>query len=659
MKKFILIILSVLTVNFISSQTVYQLKSNHFNNIKNFSGNSAPTFIDLDGDGLLDLIAGRGDGKLDYYEQSSPNSEEFILVTENFNNINVTGESKPIFTDLDGDGLLDLIIGEVNPNLSHYEQISPCSEEFILITENFSDIFIMNNSAPVFTDLNGDRLLDLIIGKRNGKLEHYEQNAENPAEFTLVTENFNNIYEQFKSSPTFTDLDNDGLLDLITGEYNGSLSHYEQSSPNSEEFILVNENFSNIHVGHESSPTFTDLDGDGLLDLIVGEKDGNFNHFEQNEENSAEFNLVNENFDNLYKGNNFAPTFTDLDSDGLFDLIIGKKNGKLEHYEQNGENSTEFNFVTDNFGDIDVGYYSYPAFTDLDNDGLSDLITGEYNGSLSHYEQISPNSEEFILVNENFSNIHVGHESSPNFTDLDGDGLLDLIVGDEYGKLNHYEQNTENSTEFTQVTNNFNNIDLEWTSAPAFTDLDNDGLLDLIIGKNAGNLHHYEQNEENSAEFDSVTENFNDIHNLVSPKPTFIDLDGNGLLDLIIGDRYGNLRHYEAVNFTDIEEYDLNQAPVPFTSYLRNSYPNPFLISDKRNCAVSIEFGVKENEEADIAVYNMKGQLVKEFKGYKPGNHTVRWNLKDKHGKKVKAGIYFYSLRTNKTNTTHKMLIIK
>lgn len=250
-------------------------------------------------------------------------------------NIQQGYDSTPIFTDLDKDGLLDLLIGEYIGLITHFEQNAINSTEFTRVPGYFSGIDVDNYSAPTITDLDGDGLLDLLVGEIFGKLYHYEQNSANSSSFTLISNNFNGIDVGFDSTPTFTDLDGDGLLDLIVGEYDGYINYYEQNSANSTVFSLVTQNFNSIDVGIDSTPTFTDLDGDGLLDFIVGEKDGNINHYEQSSTNSLTFTLINDNFDNIKSpSGHSAPTFTDLDGDGLLDLLIGEDTRyALYHYE--------------------------------------------------------------------------------------------------------------------------------------------------------------------------------------------------------------------------------------------------------------------------------------------------------------------------------------
>ena len=78
-----------------------------------------------------------------------------------------------------------------------------------------------------------------------------------------------------------------------------------------------------------------------------------------------------------------------------------------------------------------------------------------------------------------FDGINVGKEAAPTFADLDDDCDLDLVVGNEYGKL-FYFVNTWTPAgpkfeERTGTANPFVDIDVEEWSMPTFGDLDADG----------------------------------------------------------------------------------------------------------------------------------------------------------------------------------------
>ncbi|NOR46237.1 MAG: hypothetical protein GQ534_11680, partial [Candidatus Delongbacteria bacterium] len=232
------------------------------------------------------------------------------------------------------------------------------------------------------------------------------------------------------------------------------------SNPGS--FTLVTGNFNGIDVGQYSSPTIADIDGNGLFDMLVGEGNGNgnINHYEQNAINNTEFTLVTESFNGINVGNISEPIIIDIDGDRLLDMLVGEWDGNINHYEQNSLNSTSFTLVTTSFNSIDVGYSSAPTFTDLDGDGLLDMLVGEYDGNINHYEQNSLNSTSFTLVTANFNSIDVGRSSKPTFADLDGNGLLDMLIGEDGGNINHYKQDAENSLSFSLITENFNGINL-------------------------------------------------------------------------------------------------------------------------------------------------------------------------------------------------------
>ena len=89
---------------------------------------------------------------------------------------------------------------------------------------------------------------------------------------------FNGIDVVYDAKPTFADIDGDGDLDMVVGNINGTLWYFRNESVGSTiSFIRktgVDNPFDGIDFGISSAPEFSDIDGDGDLDLVVGVKDG-------------------------------------------------------------------------------------------------------------------------------------------------------------------------------------------------------------------------------------------------------------------------------------------------------------------------------------------------------------------------------------------------
>ncbi|MCK4654582.1 MAG: T9SS type A sorting domain-containing protein [Candidatus Cloacimonetes bacterium] len=88
---------------------------------------------------------------------------------------------------------------------------------------------------------------------------------------------------------------------------------------------------------------------------------------------------------------------------------------------------------------------------------------------------------------------------------------------------------------------------------------------------------------------------------------------------------------------------------------LIGNYPNPF------NPETTIYFTTEQDENAELVIYNIKGQLVKTLVNIKleAGNYSTTWNGKDKNERPVASGIYFYKLKKGNETYTRKMLLLK
>ncbi|NYT26778.1 MAG: VCBS repeat-containing protein [Candidatus Thiodubiliella endoseptemdiera] len=193
----------------------------------------------------------------------------------------------------------------------------------------------------------------------------------------------------------------------------------------------------------------------------------------------------------------------DIDGDGDLDLVMGEAYGTLKYYQNTGTTSSpayEAKTGGNNpFNGIDVGGYSTPTLADIDGDGDLDLVVGEQNGTLKYYQNTgttsNPAYEAETGDSNPFNGIDVGRYSKPTLADIDGDGDLDLVVGERNGTLKYYQNTgTTSNPAYEAKTgddNPFNGIDVGYSSSPILVDIDGDGDLDLVVGKNDGTLKYY------------------------------------------------------------------------------------------------------------------------------------------------------------------------
>jgi hypothetical protein len=152
-----------------------------------------------------------------------------------------------------------------------------------------------------------------------------------------------------------------------------------------------------------------------------------------------------------------------------------------------------------------------------------------------------------------FNGVGVVAFSAPSFADLDGGGDLDAVVGDQLGIL-HYFENTGSAvapafTEQTGAANPFNGVDVGFFAAPTFADLDGDGDLDAVAGESDGTLHYFKNTGSATApaftEQTGAANPFDGVDVVAFSVPSFADLDGDGDLDVLVGEQYGTLSYFE------------------------------------------------------------------------------------------------------------------
>ena len=432
--------------------------------------------------------------------------------------------------------------------------------------------------------------------------ENMTRTKENPNSIYL-NENNALIYDSeskridisHNAAPTFIDLDGDSDLDMVIGEWYGRLFYYENIGDSKNPiWERHNEMFSGIDVGGFSSPAFVDMDDDGDSDMVVGIDTGKLRYYENT--GNANIPAWTER-DYLEKttgvdidvGDASAPTFTDLDDDGDYDLIIGEESGIVNYYVNNG-NKTNPQWLDQGSFEMDVGYNSTPILADLDNDGDYDLLIGAKDGYLVYYRNIG-NSTDYIWEKDtrNFTGIDIGKDSVPALADLDNDGDLDLMIGtgggrvDESGKLEYYE--------------NMNIYKFEYTFELASNDVTN-LYYSIHIYDDENNVVHYPE----ESPYPTIT--IVDTEN-----PTIID--GSGDLQATTGDEIkvwveaqDNIEAYVGHLFYDESTIPINMEKETRENSIVYFYYNILVdfTSDK-----DLEYNIKIVDEAsNIATYKNK-----------------------------------------------------
>ena len=549
-----------------------------------------PQFVDIDNDGDPDLFVQEYANTLWYFENvGSSTAPRFEWRSDRYQDLDI-GEWYR-FVDLNGDGLVDLLTESPISHIRHYRNTGEKGRPaFTLIGElrdaTGAPMFMDRQNIPAIADLDCDGRLDMLVGRVEGVVDRYEATAPNAEAFALVEERYEGIeiigtiggggsfgmpsLWHGANALALADFDADGDQDLFWGDFfEPAVLLIENisrtcSSPSFQVDPIVLPFARDVLTSGYNTPAPVDLDGDGDLDFLMGVIGGAFNPIKTAQDNfifwervaKDRFEVRTRRFlDGLDLGSDAAPVFADIDGDGDLDLIVGSKidpgttGHPALHIYRNDGSRTAPRFGAPQTLRLAEAFNQAPAFGDLDGDGDLDLILGTWNQDMLYFRNEGTAREPRWVQDEKLSiNPPRASHLMPALADLDADGDLDLIAGQANGAMLYYRNTgSPKSPRFVLVSDRLDDIKAGRRSAPALADVDDDGLIDLVIGQeNAGPLVVYRNVGSRTApRFAPHAAPWLGFRLPPASVPAFADVTGDGVADLAVGTTSGGIRFYQ------------------------------------------------------------------------------------------------------------------
>ncbi|MBZ0206646.1 MAG: T9SS type A sorting domain-containing protein [Flavobacteriales bacterium] len=384
--------------------------------------------LDLDGDGDMDLILG---------DFLSPNLTALINGGTVAHASMISADSlfpvydqrvyfeqflSPFLLDIDGDGKRDLVVAPNSTTAAenahgtwYYRNTGTDSAPVFQFQQN--DLFQRDmlefgeGARPVLFDHNGDGLMDLVVANEGyfqpganyqGRLALLENTgtATAPA-FNMVSEDYGQLAALGFGPgvhPGFGDVNGDGRPEMILGDAAGNLHLFNNTSSGPvaqfqlAQALLTDDVGTVIDVGANATPQLFDLDSDGLLDLIIGERNGNLNYYRNSGTAQVPiWHLENANLGGVrvneyWSTTGYSVPFLQVDNDGGTVCYSGSEVGGIHRYEGiTGNVGGTWNLTDSVWEGLDEGIRTAVALYDFTGDGELDAVVGNYRGGLSFW----------------------------------------------------------------------------------------------------------------------------------------------------------------------------------------------------------------------------------------------------------------------------------
>lgn len=481
-------------------------------------------------------------------------------------------------------------------------------------------------ASPKLVDLDNDNKPEILIGGLDNNFYAFKSNGAQMSGFPINTGGL-------IRSTAAIDKKADGSKVIAFGTDNGKLYAVNQNGASLSGFPVT------LNVPIKSSPVISDLYGDGSKEIIVFAGDGKLYVYGMDGTLKSGFPVKLQNTVDAY-GNLLilpSPSVGDINGDGSKEIIVGTSDSTINAIKTNGQQLTGFPVKLDGM------LYSSPLISKL-NTTSNKIVAASASGTLYIY-----NSNGTIFAQSKLAD---GFISSPVVADINGDGVREIIIASTDGKI--FNVNADESLSINWMFQSVSEIN----SSPVVADINGDGYQEIIYGAMNGAVYVLDKTGNMDVNGTSLFAQFN---SWVFSSASIGDIDNNGLLDLVISSFDKTIKSYELPGSSASSEIqwqsfgkDLGNTRFDGTEGIVNAvtdlgavfnYPNPVRGTEtlfRAELPAVID-------DLKITVFDLGGELVKTFNKSdftRNGNYyEVTWSLKNDKNKEVANGAYYYIVK--------------